>query len=315
MQISISFIIPEAIHGQRLDQAVSTLGADYSRSQWQDWIKSGQVHVNGEVVTKPRYKVSTGEQIDAEVEPAEQGEWIPQDIPLDIIYEDEQLIIVNKPAGLVVHPGAGNPDRTLVNALRFYDPELVHIPRAGIIHRLDKDTTGLLIVARTLDAHHALTQALSERLIKREYQAIVHGHLISGGTINAAIDRHTKHRTKMAIREHGRDATTHYRLLQKFNHFTHIRCELETGRTHQIRVHMTHIDHPLVGDKLYGYGNSIPGKMSDAIRALAREFPRQALHAWRLTLTQPKTGETIEVEAPLPADMCNLLLALEQQNA
>jgi len=314
MQISLSLIITDELDNCRLDQAVSTLASTYSRGQWQAWIKAGQVRIHGIVVDKPRHKVCAGEQVTAEVTLAEQGDWHPQPIPLDIVYEDEELLVINKPAGLVVHPGAGNPDSTLVNALRFYDPQLVHIPRAGILHRLDKDTTGLLLVARNLEAHNTLTIALSEHEIKREYQAIVHGELISGGTVDAPIDRHPKHRIKMAIRAPGREAVTHYRLIQKLPHFTHIRCQLETGRTHQIRVHMAHIGHPLVGDRLYGYGNNIPGKLTEEWRERARQFPRQALHAWRLTFRHPKTEQIIEVEAPLPTDMQEFLMQTKHKN-
>lgn len=307
MRIELNFDVPDEHAGKRLDQAVSGICPDYSRAQWQQWIKSGGVTVNGSIVDKTRHKVIAGDYITVNTILAEQGSWEAQPIPLDIIYEDEQLIIVNKPAGLVVHPGAGNPDKTLVNALRHYDESLVHIPRAGIIHRLDKETSGLLIVARTLESHHALTQALSQREIKREYQAIIHGTLISGGTINAPIDRHPTHRIKMAIQNSGRNAVTHYRLIEKFPHFTHIKCELESGRTHQIRVHMKHISHPLVGDPLYGYGSNIPGKLGPTLRDIARQFPRQALHAWRLTLTHPTTGDTLTAESPLPNDMAQLL--------
>lgn len=307
MRIALNFDVPDEQTGKRLDQAVCAICPDYSRAQWQQWIKSGDVTVNGNVVSKTRHKVTADDHIEVNTILVEQGTWEAQPIPLDIAYEDNQLIIVNKPAGLVVHPGAGNPDSTLVNALRHYDENLVHIPRAGIIHRLDKETSGLLIVARTLESHHALTQALSEREIKREYQAIVHGTLISGATVHAPIDRHPTHRVKMAIRDGGRDAVTHYRLIEKFSHFTHIKCELESGRTHQIRVHMKHIGHPLVGDPLYGYGKNIPGKLGDNLRDIARSFPRQALHAWRLTLTHPTTGELLEVESTLPSDMQQLL--------
>lgn len=307
MQIELNFDVPDEQAGKRLDQAVCAICSDYSRAQWQQWIKAGDVTVNGEIVNKTRHKVMPGDEIKVDTTLAEQGSWEAQPIPLNIAFEDEHLLIINKPAGLVVHPGAGNPDKTLVNALRHYDETLVHIPRAGIIHRLDKDTSGLLIVARTLESHHALTQALAERDIKREYQAIIHGALISGGTVEAAIDRHPTHRIKMAVRPNGREAVTHYRLIEKFPHFTHIKCELESGRTHQIRVHMAHISHPLVGDSVYGYGNNIPGKLGDTLRTIARTFPRQALHAWRLTLDHPINHSPLEIEAPCPDDMMALL--------
>ena len=316
MQISLELTVPDDDQNKRLDQVVATLGADYSRAQWQEWIKTGQVKINGQIITKTRHKVTGGDQISLNAIVAKRQEnWHAQPIPIDVRFEDEHVLVINKPVGLVVHPGAGTPDSTLANALRHHDASLEHMPRAGIIHRLDKDTSGLLIIAKTLEAHHQLTQQLAAREIKRDYQAIVHGTFISGGTIDTGIDRHPTHRIKMAVRQNGRDAVTHYRLIHKFNHFTHIHCQLETGRTHQIRVHMAHVGHPIVGDKLYGYGNNIPGKMSDATRQLARAFPRQALHAWRLAFEHPHTGELVTVEAPLPQDMADLLDELTTEDA
>ncbi|PHQ80713.1 MAG: 23S rRNA pseudouridine(1911/1915/1917) synthase RluD [Coxiella sp. (in: Bacteria)] len=307
MTITLTITIPEDYPAQRLDLALAQLHSDYSRAQWQQWIKDGCVTIDNDVVTKTRYKVQPEQIITLNAELDEQGNWEAQDIPLDIVFEDDALIIVNKPAGLVVHPGAGNPDGTLVNALLHYDPTLVTVPRAGIVHRIDKDTSGLLVIARNLASHNYLTQAISNREVKREYQAIVHGEIISGGTIEAAIGRHATYRTKMAVVDGGRDATTHYRVLAKFPYFTHIKCELESGRTHQIRVHMTHIGHPIVGDPTYGYRRGIPGKLPEDLRKYALAFPRQALHAWRLSLVHPTSNELMEFEAPLPDDMQQLL--------
>jgi 23S rRNA pseudouridine1911/1915/1917 synthase len=311
MNITLECHIPADCTGQRLDQALAKIQPDYSRAQWQQWIKDGCVSIDGDVITKIRFKVVAAQHVTVDAELIEQVGWEAQEIPLNIIYEDEALLVINKPAGLVVHPGAGNPDRTLVNALLNYDPELVHVPRAGIVHRLDKDTSGILVVARNLSSHNYLTQAINERTIKREYQAVVHGALISGGTINAPIDRHPNHRTKMAVKNGGRAAVTHYRLIEKFTHFTHIKCELESGRTHQIRVHMAHISHPIIGDPTYGYRRGIPGKFAESLRQYVTAFPRQALHAWRLTLAHPDTGEIMSWEAPLPEDICFLLKEIE----
>lgn len=311
MNITLTTVIPEDYLEQRLDQTVSKLHPEYSRAQWQQWIKNNHVSVDGQVIDKSRHKVLPGQTIHVNASLAEQGDWQAQSIPLDVLYEDDDLMIINKAAGLIVHPGAGNPDHTLVNALLYHDPELVHVPRAGVVHRLDKDTSGLLVIARHLSSHNALTQAISQRDIKREYQAIVHGELISGGTVDAPIDRHPTHRTKMAVRQNGREAITHYRIIKKFAHFTHLKCELESGRTHQIRVHMNHIGHPIVGDPVYYHPRGIPGKLPLDVRAYVSQFPRQALHAWRLTLLHPTTDEEMSFEAPLPEDMIELLKRIE----
>ncbi len=307
MKITLECHIPIESAGQRLDQALAQLQPDYSRAQWQQWIKDGCVCVDGNVITKTRFKVAVEQHITIKAILNEQVNWCAQDIALNILYADEALLIINKPAGLIVHPGAGNPDKTLVNALLHYDSNLIHVPRAGVVHRLDKDTSGILVVARNLSAHNYLTQAISAREIKREYQAVVHGEIISGGTVDAPIDRDPLHRTKMAVKNGGRDAITHYRVIEKFPHFTHIKCELDTGRTHQIRVHMMHIGHPIVGDSAYCHRRGIPGKLSPHIRQYVTAFPRQALHAWRLTLIHPDSGEELAWEAPLPEDMCALL--------
>jgi 23S rRNA pseudouridine1911/1915/1917 synthase len=235
---------------------------------------------------------------------------LPEDIPLEVLYEDADVLVLNKPAGLVVHPGAGNPTGTLVNALLFRDPSLSLVPRAGIVHRLDKDTSGVMVVARTLPAHTALVEQLSSREVHRQYLAIVVGSMVSGGTVNAPIDRHSRDRIRMSVREEGRDAVTHYRLRERFRAHTALECRLETGRTHQIRVHMTHLKYPIVGDPLYGGPLKLPKHATEELVAALRGFKRQALHAEILEFKHPASGEPLRVSAPVPADMLGLLAAL-----
>ena len=221
--------------------------------------------------------------------------------------EDEAILVVNKAPGIVVHPGAGNPDRTLVNALLFYCPELARVPRAGIVQRLDKDTSGIMLVAKTPASHTRLVRDLQDRNITREYRAVVHGTLISGGSVNAPIGRHPTQRTRMAVTDRGKPATTHYRVVRKFPACTDTRVRLETGRTHQIRVHMAHLGHPIIGDPVYGGRKRFAKNVSATFREALAAFPRQALHARRLELRHPATGELLELEAPLAADMAELL--------
>jgi 23S rRNA pseudouridine1911/1915/1917 synthase len=292
---TLKTIIPENLDNKRLDQALAKLFPEYSRTRLQAWIKAGQVTVDGKVL-KPRDKVHTGQNIIVTpiIEPQEH--WEAQPIVLDIIYEDDDIIIINKPAGLVVHPGAGTRDKTMLNALLHHAPELTKLPRAGIIHRLDKDTSGLLVVARNLKSHTKLVADLQQRNIKREYEAIVVGVMTAGGTIDAPIGRHPKDRKRMAVVVFGKPAITHYRVIKRFKAHTHIKVMLETGRTHQIRVHMAHIHYPIVGDPVYG-GN----------KARYKNFKRQALHAKCLGLIHPRTGKQMEWHAPLPNDMQWLL--------
>jgi 23S rRNA pseudouridine1911/1915/1917 synthase len=239
----------------------------------------------------------------------------PEDIALDVLHEDADVFVLNKPAGLVVHPGAGNPAGTLVNALLHRDPALAALPRAGIVHRLDKDTSGVMVVARTLPAHTALVEQLSAREVHRQYLAVVLGALVSGGTVNAAIDRHPRDRLRQAVREDGREAITHYRLRERFRAHTLLECRLETGRTHQIRVHMAHIKHPIVGDPLYGGPLKLPkGATTELVESL-RGFKRQALHAETLEFAHPVSGEPIRCSAPMPADMQALIATLRQDTA
>ena len=259
-----------------------------------------------------RTPVEGGEVVELLVEPERQTEAAPENIPLNVVYSDEHIIVINKPAGLVVHPGAGNATGTLMNALLFHFPELRLLPRAGIVHRLDKDTSGLLVIARSLPAHKTLIEALSDRDMHREYMAVAQGLLVAGGMVDLPIGRHPRERTRMAVTESGREAITHYRVAEKFRQHTLLRVQLETGRTHQIRVHMSHIKLPLVGDPDYGGRLRLPkGASAELVEAL-RGFRRQALHAARLELEHPATGELMAWEAPIPEDMQALILLLRE---
>ncbi|KAF1726520.1 23S rRNA pseudouridine(1911/1915/1917) synthase RluD [Pseudoxanthomonas japonensis] len=302
-------IVPASAAGRRFDAALAELFPEFSRSRLTEWIKSGNALLDGQVV-RPRAPVRGGETASLDVVLDTQTHAEPEDIPLDILYEDEHVFVLDKPAGLVVHPGAGNPTGTLVNALLFRDPSLSALPRAGIVHRLDKDTSGVMVVARTLPAHTSLVVQLASRDVHRQYLAVVVGAMVSGGTANAPIDRHPRDRLKMAVREDGRDAVTHYRLRERFRAHTALECRLETGRTHQIRVHMAHIKYPIVGDPLYGGPLRLPKGASDELIAVLRSFRRQALHAETLEFAHPVSGEPVRVTAPVPADMVALLAAL-----
>ncbi|MEJ7747147.1 MAG: 23S rRNA pseudouridine(1911/1915/1917) synthase RluD [Luteimonas sp.] len=302
--------VPQTAAGRRFDAVLAELFPEFSRSRLSEWIKSGNARLDGRHDVRGRDPVRGGEVATLDVVLEEQIDAQPEDIPFDVLYEDADVIVLDKPAGLVVHPGAGNPAGTLVNALLFRDASLVNLPRAGIVHRLDKDTSGVMVVARTLPAHAALVAQLSARDVHRQYLAIVLGALVSGGTANAAIDRHPRDRLKMAVREDGRDAITHYRLRERFRAHTALECRLETGRTHQIRVHMAHIKYPIIGDPLYGGPLKLPKGASEELIAALRGFKRQALHAEVLEFTHPTSGAVISVRAPLPADMQQLLAAL-----
>ena len=303
--------VPFAMSGLRFDQAASELFPDFSRSRLQSWIKDGQLKINGKI-GKSKDKVIGGETLDLNAELEAQGDWQPEEITLDIVHEDDDLLIINKQAGLVVHPAAGNYTGTLVNALLNHIPELINLPRAGIVHRLDKETTGLMVVAKTLEAHTDLVAQLADRTVSREYEAVAVGAMTGGGTVNAPMGRHPIHRKLMAVlSQGGKRAVTHYRVATRFPHHTHIKVKLETGRTHQIRVHMAHIGFALVGDKTYGKSFKIPkGANSNLIEAL-KAFPRQALHAAKLGLEHPGTGEYTEWTAPIPEDFRGLLEALK----
>ncbi len=291
----------------RLDQVVADLFPDYSRSKLKEWILAGNVCVNGEPCVVPRQKMTGDEVISVEAEIEQQVVNEAQAIELDIVYEDEDILIINKPADLVVHPGAGNQDGTLLNALLAHVPDIDKVPRAGIVHRLDKDTTGLMVVAKTLPAQTHLVDQLQSRVMSREYEALVNGTMVAGGLVDAPIGRHSTKRTHMAVREMGKPAVTHYRVMEKFRAHTHVRLKLETGRTHQIRVHMAYIKHPLVGDPAYGGRLRLPKGSSDEFANTLRAFNRQALHAAQLSLYHPTTDEWMTWQAPLPQDMVALI--------
>jgi 23S rRNA pseudouridine1911/1915/1917 synthase len=310
-RIIASFSVPPEYSDRRLDQAAAELMPEHSRSRLQGWIKSGALTVNGKAC-KPRDKVMLGDKLELDAEPEAQVSWQAESISLDIVYEDEHLLVINKPAGLVVHPAAGHADGTLVNALLNYAPEVENLPRAGIVHRLDKETSGIMVVARSLIAHTSLVDQLQTRAMGREYEAIVVGTLTGGATVDAPIGRHPRERKKMAVVPTGKPAVTHYRLIERFAAHTHVRCKLESGRTHQIRVHMAHVKHPLVGDPQYGGRLRLPKGTTDELRDVLAGFQRQALHARQLTLEHPRTGEVMSWEVPLPEDMETLLAALRK---
>ncbi|MCC5074596.1 23S rRNA pseudouridine(1911/1915/1917) synthase RluD [Xanthomonas campestris] len=307
-------VVPDSAAGRRFDAVLAELFPEFSRSRLSEWIKSGDALLDGETA-RPRDTLRGGETVQVQVVLETQTHAAPQDIPLNVLYEDDQVLVIDKPAGLVVHPGAGNPDGTLVNALLFRDPNLAAVPRAGVVHRLDKDTSGVMVVARTLQAQTALVEQLSARDVHRQYLAVVVGALVSGGTADAPIDRHPRDRLKMAVRDDGRDAVTHYRLRERFRAHTALECRLETGRTHQIRVHMAHLKSPIVGDPLYGGALKLPKGATDTLVAELRGFKRQALHAETLEFLHPVSGEPIRASAPVPEDLQRLMSALREDSA
>ncbi|MBB3102409.1 23S rRNA pseudouridine(1911/1915/1917) synthase RluD [Azomonas macrocytogenes] len=303
--------VPFELGGQRLDQIAAQLFAEHSRSRLATWIKGGQLRVDGTTM-RPKDTVHTGACLELLAELESQGEWQAQDIELNIVYEDEHILVLDKPAGLVVHPAAGHADGTLLNALLHHAPGLISVPRAGIVHRLDKDTTGLMVVAKTLQAQTDLVGQLQQRSVSRIYESLVAGVLTSGGTIDAPIGRHGQLRQRMAVVDSGKPAVSHYRVLERFRVHTHARIKLETGRTHQIRVHMAHIGYPLVGDPVYGGRFRIPPAASQTMVQTLREFPRQALHARFLELNHPASGERMKWASDLPDDFVWLLTLLRQ---
>ncbi|EOB2875702.1 23S rRNA pseudouridine(1911/1915/1917) synthase RluD [Vibrio vulnificus] len=305
-QIELTNTVKDSQLGQRLDQAIAELFADFSRSRLKEWLLDGKVTVDGNVVTKPRTKVMGGEVITVLAELEDEVRWEAQDIPLDIVYEDDDILVINKPRDFVVHPGAGTPDGTVLNALLFHCPEVAEVPRAGIVHRLDKDTTGLMVVAKTVPAQTRLVRALQKRNITREYEAIAIGRMTAGGKVDKPIGRHATKRTLMAVSPMGKPAVTHFR------EHTRIRLRLETGRTHQIRVHMSYLQHPLLGDAAYGGRARIPAGASEDVTAMIRNFDRQALHAVMLRFEHPITGEEMEFHAPVPDDMVELTETLRR---
>ena len=307
----LSARIPLESAGRRFDQALAELFPDYSRSRLTQWIKSGDALLDGATVV-PRHIVRGGEAVTLRAESTQEVPMAPESIDLDIRYEDSDVLVVNKPAGLVVHPGAGQAAGTLQNALLHFDARMAEIPRAGIVHRLDKDTSGVMVVARTLAAHASLVQQLQARDVHRQYVAAVYGAMIAGGSVNEPIGRHPRDRLKQGIvaEPAGKPAVTHYRVRERFRAHTLIECRLETGRTHQIRVHMSHVRHPLIGDAAYGGGLKLPRDATPEFVEVLRDFKRQALHAEKLEFAHPRTGDTVSVTAEIPADMRQLIEAL-----
>lgn len=311
-QIHEMALFLEAHQSLRIDKALAQLWPQYSRACLQKWLKDGAIKINGKTGFSASARVQGGEQVELNTELASQNEWLAEAITLNIVFEDEDILLINKPAGLVVHPAPGHYQGTLVNAVLAHVPAQANLPRAGIIHRLDKDTTGLLVIAKNLVAHHHLVGQLQARTMGREYDALVQGALISGGTVDEPIGRHHKLRTHMAVTTRGRAAVTHYRIQQRFRAHTLLRVKLETGRTHQIRVHMAHIGYSLVGDPMYSR-LCLPKGATEEVRNALRTFPRQALHARYLQVVHPRTQQTLAWEAPLPEDMQSLLNILKSE--
>ena len=306
-----NIIIPDRLIGQRIDSAMAQMLPDYSRSKITTWVRSGGALINGKTF-KPKEKILGGEIVTLNIKAEKTNDWKAEDIPLDIVFEDDNIIVVNKPVGLVTHPGAGNWTGTLANALLHYDPSLANLDRAGIVHRLDKNTSGLMVVARSELAQKNLVEQLQTHAVSREYSAIVYGHMISGGTVDEPIGRDPKDRIRQAVVEDGKDAVTHYRVIDRFAHHTHVKAILETGRTHQIRVHLSYIGHPLIADPMYGGKIRFPKKADDHLKNALKKFNRQALHAKKLTLTHPITFEQMSWKAPLPQDLQDLLKVLQE---
>lgn len=311
--IYLQALVPESLDDERMDIIASTVFSQYSRSRLQQWIKTGYLTVDG-VIAKTREKLHVGQELILDVVlEVEEAADLAQKMDLNIVYEDDSILVINKPVGLVVHPGAGNAENTLMNGLLYAHPFLANIPRAGIVHRLDKDTSGLMVVAKTLEAHHALVAQLQERTVSRQYYALTQGVMTAGGTVEEPIGRHAANRQKQAVVSFGgREAITHYRVVKRYRAHTLVKCMLETGRTHQIRVHMAHIRFPLLGDKLYAGRPKIPKASSPEFIDMLQQFPRQALHAFKLGLIHPESQEYCEWEIDMPEDMAELLDMLEQ---
>ncbi|HHE8712345.1 TPA: 23S rRNA pseudouridine(1911/1915/1917) synthase RluD [Haemophilus influenzae] len=310
-QITLSAEVQPEQMGQRLDQTLAELFPEYSRSRLKTWIEADLVKLNDRITNIPREKVFGGERIEIIVEVEDETRFEAENIPLNIVYEDDDIIVINKPKDLVVHPGAGNPNGTVLNALLYHYPPISEVPRAGIVHRLDKDTTGLMVVAKTIPAQTKLVRDLQKRKITREYEAVASGIMTKGGTVDQPMARHATKRTLMAVHPMGKPAVTHYRIMENYRNYTRLRLRLETGRTHQIRVHMAHIAHPLLGDQTYGGRPRPPKNASEDFMEVLRNFKRQALHAVMLRLAHPITGEMMEWYAPLPDDFVELLNALK----
>ena len=307
----LQIIIPSRMTGSRLDASLAEMLPDYSRSKITAWIKSGDALINGKFF-KPKDKVIGNEIVFLTLNQKQTINWIAEKIPLNVVYEDEDIIVINKQFGLVTHPGAGNWTGTLANALLYYDPALSKLDRAGIVHRLDKNTSGLMVIARNEKSQKYLVEQLQNHSVDREYSAIVYGHMIAGGSVDEPICRDFKDRVKQAVSESGKDAITHYRAIDRFKSHTHVKAILETGRTHQIRVHLSYVGHPLVGDPMYGGRVRFPKKASEGLKKALLDFKRQALHSKKLTLNHPISGEMMSWKAALPDDMLELLRALKE---
>jgi 23S rRNA pseudouridine1911/1915/1917 synthase len=303
-------VVPGDAVGERFDRVAAKLFPGFSRSRIQEWIRRGQLTADGET-RRPSARLAGTELLELNAEMVQETGVAAEDIPLAVLHADDDLLVINKPAGLVVHPAAGNPDGTLQNALLYYDSDLAALPRSGIVHRLDKDTSGVMVVARNLQAHKVLVEHIHARAMSREYRAVVIGEVAVGGTINKPIGRHPRDRIRMAVIDGGKPSVTHYRVLERYNGFSLLQVKLETGRTHQIRVHMAHSGYPLVGDRLYGGRRRIPAGLSEDMITTIRAFPRQALHAYKLRFPHPGDGQPCEFQAPLPADFEQLLTDLE----
>ena len=312
-RLSLQFQLDDSYLGQRIDQVAATVWNEFSREKLKQWMKDGHLLVNGNIV-KPKYKCEGNEMLTLEVELEAQTSAQPENIPLDIIYEDADIMVINKPVGMVVHPGAGNPNGTLVNALLYHYPKSAELTRAGLVHRIDKDTSGLLVVAKNLEAQFSLSKQLAKKSVYRVYDLICYGTMIAGGKIDEPIKRHPVDRVKMAILPGGRDAVTHYNVKERFQHFTRVQAQLETGRTHQIRVHFTYIGFPLVGDPIYVSRVKVPAGASEKLASALRGFKRQALHASKLGLIHPQTKQEMMFEAPWPQDFIDLLDVLRSEN-
>ena len=307
----LTIIIPDRMKGERLDYAISEMLPDYSRYKISKWIKTGLV-LNNNQPFKPKDKVGSSELISLRIDASDSTEWLPEKITLDIVYEDEDIIIINKPFGLVTHPGAGNLNGTLANGLLYYDSKLSQLDRSGIVHRLDKNTSGLMVIAKNPKSQKYLVEQLQTHSVQREYSAIVYGHMISGGSIDEPIGRDRKDRIKQAVINSGKNAITHYRVVNRFANHTHVKAILETGRTHQIRVHLSYIGHPLIGDPLYGGSVRFPKNASQNIKESLKKFNRQALHSKKLTLSHPRSGESLTWKVDPPMDMLDLLQTLDK---
>ena len=310
----LNIIIPDRLIGQRIDSALASMLPDYSRSKITTWVRLGSALINGKTF-KPKEKVLGGEIVKLSIKMEKTNDWVAENIPLNIVFEDADIIIINKPVGLVTHPGAGNWTGTLANALLHYDPLLANLDRAGIVHRLDKNTSGLMVVARSELAQKNLVEQLQTHSVSREYSALVYGHMISGGVIDEPIGRNPKDRIKQAVVEEGKHAITHYRVIDRFAHHTHVKAILETGRTHQIRVHMSHIGHPLIADPMYGGKIRFPKKADETLKEALKSCKRQALHSKKLTLTHPISAVKMSWKVPLPEDMQMLVKILQNYDS